>query len=327
MADVRDEVASVLARYGSEAGHYTLLGPDPWWVIFDPAREGVVGFLEDKRVIAAWRSPVCAPGGEAALLASLVDYAARRDKYLLALEVNEATMRAGEALELPVLWAGTEGFVDLSTWSLAGGRRQKLRWARSHAGGLGVTWREARPLERTDDRAALAWVESAWKAARPERRTDSFLRTDYLELASRRRYFASEMAGTVTSFVACTPINARGWYLQDIVRLADAPRGSLEGSITLALDTLRDEGFAVASNGPLPFWEPQAGHRDPHELGAIGRRVLSFFDRQYRFSGINQFRSKLEPDRVGAIYVLRSSGLITPGVGRSIQRLLNRASP
>ncbi len=326
MADVRDEVGTILARHGREAGHYTVLGPDPWLVFFDEDREGFVGFLEGRRVVAAWRSPVCAPGVEGELVARLAQYASSRRKYLLALEVNEATMRAGEALGLPVLWTGVESYVDLARWSLAGGRRQKLRWARNHAAGLGVTWREAHPLERTEDRAALAWVESAWKAARPERRTDSFLRTDYLEIAAHRRYFVSELDGTVTSFVVCTPINAAGWYLQDLVRLADAARGSLEGALTLALDTLRDEGFETVSNGPLPFWRPDEGWQDPHDLGVLGRRVLAFFDRQYRFSGINRFRSKLEPDRTEPLYVLRSRGLITPGVARSIQRLLNRSS-
>ncbi|MHB1969465.1 MAG: phosphatidylglycerol lysyltransferase domain-containing protein [Acidimicrobiales bacterium] len=324
MADVRDEVGALLARYGREAGHYTVLGPDPWLAFFDEDREGFIGFLEGRRVVAAWRSPVCAPGIEVELVARLDRYASNRRKYLLALEVNAATMRAGEALGLSALWTGVESYVDLAHWSLAGGRRQKLRWARNHAAGLGVTWREAHPLERPEDRAALAWVESAWKAARPERRTDSFLRTDYLEIAPLRRYFVSELAGAVTAFVVCTPINATGWYLQDLVRLADAVRGSLEGAVTLALDTLRDEGFETASNGPLPFWRPDEGRQDPRELGVVGRRVLAYFDHQYRFSGINRFRSKLEPDRTEALYVVRSRGVITPGVARSIQRLLNR---
>jgi phosphatidylglycerol lysyltransferase len=324
VADVVDEVEGLLALRGREAGHYTVLGPDPWRVLFNDARDGFVGFLEHKHVVAAWRSPVCVPGAEGELVERFIGYAKGRGKYLLALEVNEATMRAGEARELSVLWSGTEGYVDLAGWSLSGGRRQKLRWARNHAASLGVSWREAHPLGRGGDRAALAWVESAWKAARPERRTDSFLRTDYLELAAKRRYFISESAGTVTSFVACTPINATGWYLQDIVRLAEAPRGSLEGATALALDTLRDEGYAVASNGPLPFWQSEGVPRDPHHLGAFGRRVLTFFDHQYRFSGINQYRSKLEADTVEHLYVLRTKGLITPGIARSIQHLLNR---
>lgn len=319
----RDEVEAVLAAAGHEAGHYTVLGPDPWLVLWNDDRSGFMSLLEGRRVVVSWRSPVAASSDQGTLLARLVDYAESVHKPLIALEVNETTRAAGTALGMAALWSGHESVVDLRTWSLAGGRRQKMRWARNHAHSLGVRWREAHPRVSAGDRDALARVEAAWKDARPERRTTSFLRTDFLELADRRRYFVSEGEEGVTSFVSCTPVNARGWYLQDVVRLPDAPRGSLEGAMALALDTFRDDGYDFASNGPLPFWRPDDGWSDAHELGAIGRRVFKYFDRQYRFSGINQFRSKIDPDRTDALYVLRTRRVITPGVARSIQRMLN----
>jgi hypothetical protein len=36
--DVSDELASVLARWGSEAGHYPVLGPDPWRILWNAER-------------------------------------------------------------------------------------------------------------------------------------------------------------------------------------------------------------------------------------------------------------------------------------------------
>lgn len=323
VAAVRGEVGAVLARVGHEAGHFSVLGPDPWRVVWNDDRSGFMGFLEGRRVLVSWRSPVAESAEQAGILARLVEYADGVRKPLLALEVNEATREAGAALGMTALWSGNESVVDLSRWSLAGGRRQKLRWARNHARSLGVRWREADPLRSAADRGALARVESAWKAARPERRTTSFLRTDFMELVEHRRYFVSEGADGVTSFVSCTPVNERGWYLQDVVRLPDAPRGSLEGAMALALDAFRDAGYEFASNGPLPFWRPEDGWSDPHRLGPLGRRVFSYFDRQYRFSGINQFRSKVEPDRTIALYVLRTRRLISPGVARSLERMLN----
>jgi phosphatidylglycerol lysyltransferase len=323
VATVRGEVSAVLARFGHEAGHYSVLGPDPWQVVWNDDRSGFMGFLSGRRVLVSWRSPVAEPAEQPGLLARLVDYAEGARKPLLALEVNEAVREAGAAFGMTVMWSGNESLVDLSRWSLSGGRRQKLRWARNHARSLGVRWREADPLRSAVDRRALTLVESAWKEARPERRTTSFLRTDLMQLAEHRRYFASEGDDGVTSFVSCTPVNERGWYLQDIVRLPGAPRGSLEGAMALALDTFRDAGYEFASNGPLPFWRPEDGWSDPHELGPLGRRVFAYFDRQYRFSGINQFRSKVEPDRTIPLYVLRTRRLISPGVARSLQRMLN----
>jgi lysylphosphatidylglycerol synthetase-like protein (DUF2156 family) len=216
--------------------------------------------------------------------------------------------------------------VSLPTWSLGGGRRQKVRWARSHALRLGLSWREAHPLASDADRAALAHVEARWKAERAERSTDSFLRNSFAELAVWRRYFVAEDDRGVIASVTCTPINDRSWYLQDLVRSPDAARGALEGAMALALDTLRDEGYAYADNGPLTFWRPGGAEEPGHSLGPFGNQVLRYFDHRYRFHGINQFRAKLDPDHTAPLYVVRSHRLITPGVARSLTRLLTRRS-
>ena len=52
--------------------------------------------------------------------------------------------------------------------------------------------------------------------------------------------------------------------------------------------------------------------------------MVNFFDRQYRFKGINQFRSKLDPDRIEPLYILLSRRMITPGAARSIVRVLTK---
>jgi lysylphosphatidylglycerol synthetase-like protein (DUF2156 family) len=91
-----------------------------------------------------------------------------------------------------------------------------------------------------------------------------------------------------------------------------------------ALDVFQKDGYRFVSNGALPFWRPDEQWSDPNQFGVVGNQVLRFFNRQYRFRGINQFRSKLEPDRVTSLYVLRSRRVISPRVGWSLIKLLNR---
>ena len=52
--------------------------------------------------------------------------------------------------------------------------------------------------------------------------------------------------------------------------------------------------------------------------------LVNFFDRQYRFRGLAQFRTKLDPDRVEPLYVLLSRRMVTPGVARSLLKLLTK---
>lgn len=324
VADVNDEVREVLALHGSEAGHYSILSPDPWRVIWNRDRSGFVGFLEARGVILTWRSPVASRDEQPELLEALWQYAQATHRHLFGVPANETMAQAARDMGMSVIWMGTECFVDLPTWSTAGGRRQKVRWALNHARNLGFTWREAYPVRDERDFLGLALVEEAWKAERRERRTDSFLRTSFLELADLRRYFVCEGPDGVVASVTCTPINARGWYLQDPVRDPHAPRGALEGAMALALDTFRDEGFETASNGPLPFWHPADHSTDNRPLGPVANRVLHYFDQRYHFQQINQFRSKITPDRVEATYLVRSHRYITPTVATSLIKLLTR---
>ncbi len=324
VADVESEVRSVLSGHGAEAGHYSVLGPDPWRAIWNRDRSGFVAFLEGRRCVLAWRSPVADPSDQPGLLEDLLDYARQTRRQLLCVPVNEVTARAGAALGMVSTWVGTECFLDLPTWSIEGGRRQKVRWARSHAAKIGYHWREAHPLSVEEDFQGMFRVEELWKEERRERRTDSFLRTSFIELAHLRRYFVCEGPEGIVASATCSPINAKGWYLQDPVRAPRAPRGALEGAMALALDTLRDEGYAVASNGPLPFWHPEEGATDSKPLGPLANRILGYFDQRYRFQHINQFRAKFQPDATMPVYVLRSHRVVTPGVARSMTTLLTR---
>jgi lysylphosphatidylglycerol synthetase-like protein (DUF2156 family) len=325
--DALGEIVAALDGFGAEAGHYSVLGPDPWRVLWNDRRTGFVAFLETPHLVFAWRSPVAAEADQPGLLGQLLDYARDTRRPLLAVPVNDTVRAAGERLGLHAAWIATECYVDLSAWSLAGGHRQKVRWARSHARRVGVAWREASPLEDAHDREALARVEGAWKAERAERATDSFLRTSFTDLMERRRYFVADGPDGVVASVTCTPMNRWDWYLQDPVRTPDAPRGALEGAMALALDTFRDEGHGYAGNGPLTFWTPGGPANPAHPLGAVGDAVLRHFDRRYHFQGINRFRAKFEPDLTAAMFVLRSQRVVTPRVARSLTRLLTRPAP
>ena len=322
---VGDELTTVLCRHGAEAGHFAVLGPDPWRVIWNDDRSGFVAFLEARHCLVSWRSPVATQPEQAELLARLQRHARALNKQLFAVPVNKATADAAVALGMHATWIGTECLIDLRHWTLQGGRRQKVRWARSHAIKLGYAWREAHPLVSRTDFDGLQRIEERWKQERRERRTDSFLRNEFTELAHLRRYFVCEGPNGVVASITCTPVNHSTWYLQDPVRDPNAPRGALEGAMVLALDTFRDEGFTWASNGPLPFWRPDGVEDRPHPLGLLGDRVLNYFDRRYRFARINQFRSKFLPDQTWPVFVVRSHRFVTPRAIGSLVRVLTRA--
>ena len=337
---VREKVAAALSAHGRLGGQIQALGPDDWRVMVhrDGGQEvGVTALLQGRWCQVVWRGPLVAPEFDALALAQLQGQAKHSGRQLIVIAGDSTTTEAGTGLGFSKCWLGSECFVDLTQWSLAGGRRKKLRWARNHAAKTS-TWREAHPQHVWQDLVQMLQVERRWKAERKARETDSFLRTSLLENADRRRYFVCEAATgsdalaanggasatEITAYVVTSPLNHESCYLQDFVRNPAAPRGSLEGAVVMALDTLKAEGVREASNGVLPMWSPK-GETSHEEPGPVATSLVNYFDSRYHFSGLNQFRRKLEPDRVEPVHALIWPPRLGPRAALSLARVLSRA--
>lgn len=311
------EVANLLARCGQLAGSYAVLGDDPWQFSTRHDSNGeLVGFtpyLSTSRAAVVWRGPVGQPGSELAALAALdEDLGPKVSRFILG--ADQTVTNAAVRLGYEKIWIGTDCVSSLEGWSLAGGGRRKIRWARNHAAST-HEWCEVFPATDLAIRQQMLTVETEWKSARKARATDSFLRTALMDQADIRRHFACrELAtGKINSYVSCLPVNADEWYLQDCVRLSTAERGTLEGAVALACETFSKEGFASVSNGILPMYEfdPQnpGGHSEPaSESSWLRQCIIRFADNRYRFSGLNQFRMKLVPDETKPVYALLKPG-------------------
>jgi len=321
---VVDDVLSVVRRYGSLAGHFSVFGPDPWRVLFSESGDGLIFFLEARYCLLVWRGPVCAPGQHQELLEKVTDYARARRRGLFLLHGDETTQAAASSLGLRSLWIGHETFIEVPAFNLSGARREKVRLAMNYARRNGVTWREVHPRTSHADFEGLYTLEEAWKSERKERRTNSFLRNDFTELSEHRRYFVAENEDLTLASATLTKVSDESWYLQDIVRRPDAPRGALEGAIAESIVAIQRDGATRLSNGPLPLWSPEDGDMRTAQLGPLGRSILRTFDRSFRFRGINTFRTKLAPDEIVPLFVLYSRRGLSPTSIWSLLQLLRQ---
>lgn len=331
MTMARQDVAQLLAQHGRFAGSYAVLGSDPWQ--FDPyfasngqggnSLAGFTPYLQSSRTVLSWRGPVTALGNEAEALAAFTNNFDNKISQFV-IGVDQSTAEAAENLGFFKVWIGTECVSALDEWNLTGGRRSKLRWAKSHAAKT-HEWLEVSPKSDTYLRTQMLEVEAAWKKDRKARATDSFLRTALMDAQNLRRHFASRNldSGVIDSYVSVIPTSARGWYLQDCVRMPWAIRGTLEGSLALACETLSSEGFETASNGILPMYSPERGREIP-QTTLTKRSVISLINKRYRFNGLNQFRMKLEPDEATPMFALIKPARPSPRSLSNFVRILTK---
>jgi lysylphosphatidylglycerol synthetase-like protein (DUF2156 family) len=322
--EYRDRAIGLLDRYASLAGQMHALTDHPWKLLWADGRTGVLPFFECRATLVGWRDPVCPGELTVPLLESFAQLARSCGKHAALLGVSKGVVDVLKPRGFRSLWVGREPFFDLGTWHTGGKAGEKVRLACNHVQRLGATSREAFPLTDSRDGEAIAAVERAWKAARPERNNDSFLRTKPMENAQLRRYFVVETPARLESFLVCSPVSTRGWYLQDLVRLPDAPRGAAELALRAALETFRRDGFAFATGGIVPFFDPDGAHAaEVAERGGTARLVIPYFDRLFHFHGMQQFRAKFVASWLVDVYAVYWPRFITPPVAWDIRTLLS----
>jgi len=315
---------ALLDQFSTLAGQMHVLSDDPWQFLWAKDRCAFLPFHELASTLIAWRDPV----GPAEEAASLVErfraFAAKRGKHAVLLGMSRSMLEGLRDHRFQPVWLGTEPFYDLATWHTRGKAGMKVRLACNHVRRLSAAAREAHPLQDARDREAIARVEDAWKSARPERRNDSFLRTAPLENARHRRYFVVETGSRMESFLVCSPVSHRGQYLQDFVRMPDAPRGANELAMLTALRVFQGEGLDFVTGGIIPFYDPNKSHSNKVTggAGALGW-VIRHFDRLFHFAGLQQFRAKFVPSRVVDIYAMLWPGTLTPALAWDIRSLLS----
>ncbi len=313
--DVAARVTDLLARYGYNSND--VVAPYAGWEHFftdDP--EGVVVYVRRGRVLVASGDPLCAPEHLPEVLRRFAAFARAQRLSLCFVGASARCQAAARTLGFGALKVGEEPIFDLTSYAPRGDRAKKARAARNHALRLGVTVREYRPLERRDPELeqAMLRVLAAWCASRPTQPLAFSLRLEPFAWMEGKRYFVAEQHGRVVAFLVCTRLAARsGVYLEDVIRLPDAPYGSTELLILSALEALARDGVREASLGvaPLQGVEQQAT-RAQRALGHVAGFVRDRLTHVYRFRSLNHFKRKFGASRYEASYLLYLPPRLTP---------------
>ena len=114
--------------------------------------------------------------------------------------------------------------------------------------------------------------------------------------------------------VTCSPIYARnGWFIEDILRQPQAPYGTTELLITTALESLREEGFDVATLGLAPFVDLETDTEHPGRTRLL-HIILIVLRPFYNFRGVVHFRRKFAPTWWETVYLAFWPDRITWGL-------------
>jgi phosphatidylglycerol lysyltransferase len=142
---------------------------------------------------------------------------------------------------------------------------------------------------------------------------------DPLRNACHKRFFvARNTRGAVVGLLAASRMPARnGWYLEDIIRSPDSPKGVCDVLTYHALRVLQAEGATTATLGTVLLSDegtdltPSSEWTRTRKNLKVAKRLLGGF---YNFDGLHNFKSKFVPSRWESEYVVvpDAGGVLRP---------------
>lgn len=122
-----------------------------------------------------------------------------------------------------------------------------------------------------------------------------------------RRVFVAERNEKVVGFLVASPIpRRRGWLTEQFPRTKDAPNGTVEALMDMAVRTVASEGDEYVTMGlvPLSAHGFAADFHNPLWLQIVLKWVRAHGRRFYDFDGLDAFKSKFRPEAWEPIFAI-----------------------
>lgn len=316
-------------RYGWNSVAYQILNPGiQHW--FAPNGDAVIGYVRAAgyRVVAG--SPI-ARAEDLAAVASTFSHAAHRAGQRVCYFGVQDRFVSAMAAQPPMarLLIGAQPVWDPHGWTEILAHKASLRAQIARARNKAVTispWPTEKASTHTELRRCLAeWLQerhlpSMHFLVEPD--TFGHLHDRYVWVACREQQ--------VIGFLVASPIpQRRGWLVEQLVRCHAAPNGTAELLVDAAMRhfAANDIDYVTLGLSPLACHTPWAATPQPAWISALLAMLRVYGQRFYNFSGLDAFKSKLQPHLWEPVYAMSNQRHFTPHTFYAIIGAFGGTSP
>ena len=322
-------VRALVFTYGWNATSYQIVNPGiQLW--FAGERDAVVGYVERYRTRVVAGAPVCAPDR---LLSVVEEFeqdcrdCRRRVCYFGAEERLETILRHRRTHSMVML--GSQPSWNPAHWAGIIAGKASLRAQLNRARNKGIT---VAPMPSTEAASspALRRVLDEWLATRGLPPMHFLVEPETLSrLFDRRVLVARSRDGVIVAFLVASPAPARnGWLIEQFVRGARAPNGTVELLLDSAMRSLAADGFEYVTLGLAPL----SRHTLPQTVNPLWLRLVLKWVRAhgrrfYNFEGLDRFKAKFQPEQWEPVYAIVNEPHFSPGALYAIAAAFSDGSP
>ena len=319
------DLAQLQSLYGYNEHTYVLDSHENQ--VWSDRGRGAVCYVERGNVWLVTGEPLAANDDLCEITRKFVSYARRNHKLVVFLPTSERFARAVAGPHYRIHKIATSPYFDLTKWDPKGNPAKGLRLGINRARRAGITIERVSDISSGFQREVGALCKG-WLGGRTAGVSFGWLfRLAPFQNAEAKCYFAArDTEGELVGLLAASPIPARnGWYLEDVLRSADAPNGTADLLVFEALRGLAAEGAELATLGTVPLAD--IGVDDITSKGFLLGHILNLTRRNlkpiYNIEGLRCFKSKFVPSWWESEYVVVSKGYFrAPRTGVAILRVI-----
>lgn len=306
LSPAQQRALSILQLHGHHATSFQVLesGYQYWFdeLLEETGQGAFVAYavFAGCRVVAG--PPVASPDALAAVTRRFLDDCEQAQQRAVFVSIEDSFVQrcreAGEPVDtLPI---GLQPEWDPQSYSTDTPKHKTLRSQVRRAAKKGVEVRMLSEEEVAEDKgqllAEIAFVVEQWKASRRMSPMQFMVALQPFHLPVERKYFVATQQRRAVGVLIAVPVYGRkGWFFEDVLRVPDAPNGTVEQLIDFAMREIQSEGSTYATLGLSPLVDTDVSggpHRTKRRLMRWGFEHLGGL---YQFKGLYMFKRRFVP--------------------------------
>lgn len=300
-------------RYGWNAMAYQIVndGIVHW---FSAAGDAVIGYVQKHGVCIVAGAPICDGSRLNAVLDEWEDFVfSMRCRACYFGAAGRLFDQLHERPGYATVVLGAQPVWNPQYWPEIPARTPSLRGQIRRARNKGVQVSEWTPARASSD-PRLEAVLREWLSTRLLPTMHFLVEPHTLHDLEGRRLFVAERGEQLVAFINASPIAARqGWLVEQFVRGAHAPNGTIELLLDTMMQAVAADGATYVTMGLVPLRDDTGGTVMPNPawLGTLLTLVRIHGRRFYNFEGLERFKTKFRPHHWEPIYAISAERSFT----------------
>ncbi|MCD8022439.1 MAG: phosphatidylglycerol lysyltransferase domain-containing protein [Lachnospiraceae bacterium] len=296
-SEVLERAAGIVRAVGTDSQHGLTLNPQSSFY-FGKSVCGVIPYtLTGKRAMSQG-DPACALEDMGTLTDEYIAFCKEKGYKPVFNSVSGEMADLLSARQYSVLKYGEEAILELTSYSLSGGKKGTLRRNVAKLDRAGIRSEEYCPDTGRDPSVEreIAKLEEQWFADKKLKLTYSVGDLQFERPYGRRYFLTRDAQGELQTVLSFLPYKGGKGYCIDVMyRKLDGPTGAMEHAIISAAMKMKADGVEEVSLNIAPLAGIDITQPDTGKIEELMHVIYTNMDFGYDFKNLYRFKSKFDP--------------------------------